>query len=367
MKVKTFSIWMSEAANGMLNPNSLVTIAPTGQTTSQFKLNKDAAQAYNDMKAAAEADGISWGISDSYRDYDQQVDVAQKKGLYNSGGLAAVPGTSNHGWGSALDLELNPAAQAWLQANASKFGFTNIPKEPWHWEHKSSADAAKAAPGDSIGSDHTVLIDSNLVTRLMNALREKGFKQSDLDLYTKRTDATLDKNSKFFTTVDLSTNSGIDKYAQICQAWINKRNPSSPIKGEMLAAGAAEAFKKYGKYVPPQLALAQLTQEGGLSTDQNTRPIKTKNPFNVGNVDTGANVYNNDWQAGINAYYNLIAKNYLSAKTADELVTQSFTNKDNQRYATPSNYEASILQMINSINSQILYQLPDNSGNVSTI
>ena len=361
MKVKTFSIWMSEAANGMLNPSRLVTIAPTGKITSQHKLNAEAAKSYNDMKAAAEKDGISWGISDSYRDYDQQVDVAQRKGLYNSGGLAAVPGTSNHGWGSALDLELNPAAQAWLQANAAKYGFSNIPKEPWHWEHRASAQVAKGEAGESPDSQHSVLIDANLITRLMTALKERGFDQAKLDEYSKRTSATLDPNSKFFTSLDLQTQEGVDQYAQICQAWINKRNPSSPIKGEMLAIGASEAFKKYGKYIPPQLALAQLTQEGGLESDPNSRPIKTKNPFNVGNVDTGANVYENDWQAGINRYYNLIAKNYLTnGKTADELVSQSFTNKDNQRYATPTNYESSLTQLIHSINSQVLVQPPAN-------
>jgi hypothetical protein len=42
--------------------------------------------------------GVDIGVTDSYRSYDAQVDVARRKGLYSQGGLAATPGTSDHGW-----------------------------------------------------------------------------------------------------------------------------------------------------------------------------------------------------------------------------------------------------------------------------
>ena len=68
------------------------------------------------------------GITDSYRSYDEQVDVARRKGLYSQGGLAAKPGTSEHGWGMATDLDLNSKAQAWMRANGEKYGFVeNVP------------------------------------------------------------------------------------------------------------------------------------------------------------------------------------------------------------------------------------------------
>jgi hypothetical protein len=38
-------------------------------------------------------------ITDAYRDYDEQVDVAHRKPP-----LAANPGYSKHGWGLAVDL-----------------------------------------------------------------------------------------------------------------------------------------------------------------------------------------------------------------------------------------------------------------------
>lgn len=99
-----------------------------------------AAQAFTRMQADANAAGVDIGVTDSYRSYDQQVDVARRKGLYSQGGLAATPGTSDHGWGMSLDLDLDNRAQAWMRANAGRYGFAeDVPREPWHWTFKSSA------------------------------------------------------------------------------------------------------------------------------------------------------------------------------------------------------------------------------------
>jgi hypothetical protein len=99
------------------------------------RLYAPAAQAFMSMRAAAAAEGIDIGITDSYRTYEQQVDLAERKGLYSQGGYAAVPGTSKHGWGMAIDIDVDSAGQAWMRANAGRFGFVeNVPREPWHWE-----------------------------------------------------------------------------------------------------------------------------------------------------------------------------------------------------------------------------------------
>jgi hypothetical protein len=65
-------------------------------------------------------------------------------------GLAAVPGTSVHGWGRAVDFEdqfgeltFNAPGYQWLVANAWKYGFVHPAwaepgspsAEAWHWEH----------------------------------------------------------------------------------------------------------------------------------------------------------------------------------------------------------------------------------------
>jgi zinc D-Ala-D-Ala carboxypeptidase len=99
-----------------------------------------AAAAFKQMRADAAAAGVTFGVTDSYRSYDQQVDLAKRKGLYSQGGLAATPGTSNHGWGLSLDLDLNSKAQAWMRENGSRYGFVeDVPREPWHWTFHGSA------------------------------------------------------------------------------------------------------------------------------------------------------------------------------------------------------------------------------------
>lgn len=189
-KLLSYSEFINEATNGQLDKSELDQIPANGtKLTGSHKLNSVAAKAYAEMVDAAEADGITWKVTDSYRDYDSQVAVAAKKGLYNKGGLAAVPGTSNHGWGSAVDLDLSPEAQEWLNTNAERFGFSTIAREPWHWEHKASVSFAKTGKEDPNASKSDIVIDSNLVNRLISKLKEKNFDQKDLDKFSvgKRT------------------------------------------------------------------------------------------------------------------------------------------------------------------------------------
>lgn len=101
------------------------------------KLYAPAAQAYQAMVADAQAQGVTIGITDSYRSYESQVDLAGRKGLYSQGGLAATPGTSNHGWGLAVDLDLDATAQQWMRDNGWRYGFVeDTPREPWHWAYR---------------------------------------------------------------------------------------------------------------------------------------------------------------------------------------------------------------------------------------
>jgi hypothetical protein len=132
-------------SNGNLDQAQLVSV---GQ--GNHKLQPSAAAAYEAMVQAAKQDGVSWSITDSYRSYASQVKVAQEKGLYSQGGLAARPGTSNHGWGTALDLGGGANSKGtkqndWLMANAGRFGFSTIPREPWHWEYKGAGAAVASA------------------------------------------------------------------------------------------------------------------------------------------------------------------------------------------------------------------------------
>ena len=122
-------------ANGLVPSSSLCPITGGG------RLRPDAAAAFNRMsRAYAQAFGSPLCVSDSYRTYSSQVSVFRHRPS-----LAAVPGTSNHGWGLAVDLgcgvEHSRTAQyRWMTANAGRFGWVHPawafhdPFEPWHWE-----------------------------------------------------------------------------------------------------------------------------------------------------------------------------------------------------------------------------------------
>ena len=126
---------LAQFGNGTIPAGELVTLAG-----SRHRLWAPAASGFERLRAAAQADGVTVRITDSYRSYEGQVDVAARKGLYSQGGLAATPGTSNHGWGLSVDLDLNPAAQAWMRANAGRFGFAeDVAREPWHWTYQNPA------------------------------------------------------------------------------------------------------------------------------------------------------------------------------------------------------------------------------------
>ena len=118
--------------NGKIPPTALQEVGGTGH-----KLWAPAAEQLTKLIADAKKDGVTIGITDSYRSYDEQVSLAKRKGLYSQGGLAAKPGTSEHGWGMATDLDLNAKALSWMRANADKYGFDeNVPRETWHWAYK---------------------------------------------------------------------------------------------------------------------------------------------------------------------------------------------------------------------------------------
>ncbi|MFC6569586.1 M15 family metallopeptidase [Actinoplanes utahensis] len=118
--------------NGKIPENALAKVGD-----SRHKLWAPAAESLNRMIEDAKRDGVKIGITDSYRPYTEQVDLARRKGLYSQGGLAAKPGTSEHGWGMATDLDLNGKALSWMRKNAGNYGFVeSVPRESWHWSFR---------------------------------------------------------------------------------------------------------------------------------------------------------------------------------------------------------------------------------------
>ncbi|WPF83199.1 M15 family metallopeptidase [Sanguibacter sp. 4.1] len=109
------------------------------------RLRSDAAAAFESLNQAYRARfGTSISITDSYRTLAAQQHLYETKGP----GLAAVPGTSNHGWALAVDLggginSFGTAQHVWMVANGPAYGWIHPTwarqgggrEEAWHFEY----------------------------------------------------------------------------------------------------------------------------------------------------------------------------------------------------------------------------------------
>ena len=125
-------------ANGEIPESELCAATAYGHA-----LRCDAAVAYRLMDAAFTSDtGSPLCLTDGYRSRAGQEQLFETKPA-----LAAVPGTSNHGLGLAVDMcggveEFDTPAHAWMLENGPKFGWqhpewagrTGSRPEPWHFE-----------------------------------------------------------------------------------------------------------------------------------------------------------------------------------------------------------------------------------------
>ena len=265
---------------------------------------------------------------------------------------------SKHTTGQALDLTLEPYneenSKSFLnvlnkyKSQNNNFTFIDEYKNPsgantgGHF-HLQFGQGVAAAGGNQSTKDGE-FASPEMLNKMLTLLKEKGITSEQLKQIE---DTVTTGGGTEFVDLDINSTEGFKKYGDICQKFIEQRPPNLlGITGEMMAMGAKQAFDRYQKYVPAELALAQLALEGGIGNkDSNSRPIKTKNPFNVGNVDSGSNVFQSSVQNGINAYYNLVANNYIGkGKTAKDLLN-NFVNHQGERYASGVDYE----QQLNSI------------------
>ena len=126
-------------ANGAVPESELCVLPASGH-----RLHPDAARSWWRLNTAYAARfGRPLCLTDSYRSFEAQAALQATKP-----GLAAPAGTSNHGWGVAMDLcggveSFESAAHRWMVRHGPRFGWVNptwaraggARPEPWHWEY----------------------------------------------------------------------------------------------------------------------------------------------------------------------------------------------------------------------------------------
>lgn len=132
-----FPVVQEQYANGRIPASALCKISVGGL------LRCDAARSFEMLAAAyKEHFGTPISLTDTYRSLEGQIRCRATKG-----NMCAVPGTSNHGWGIAIDFsgginQYDTPQHRWMVENAGKFGWYlpgwaqkngSLP-EPWHWE-----------------------------------------------------------------------------------------------------------------------------------------------------------------------------------------------------------------------------------------
>ncbi|ACY96489.1 MULTISPECIES: M15 family metallopeptidase [Thermomonospora] len=125
--------------NGLIPSKYLCPLPQKGEY-----LRADAARAFYQLNTAyRKRFGRDICVTDSYRSLSEQQQI-----YYRRPGFAAIPGRSNHGLGTAVDLcggvQISGSVQFnWMEANSRKYGWFHPswaysnPFEPWHWEFGS--------------------------------------------------------------------------------------------------------------------------------------------------------------------------------------------------------------------------------------
>lgn len=124
-------------------------LCPVGQTDqgSVALLRPDAAAAFRSLARAWEADhDTPLCVRSAYRTYKLQAALYAR-----TPDIAAPPGESDHGWGTAVDLcggiaDPSSAEHAWMQQRGPQHGWiqpgwaqaSGSRPEPWHWEYVHS-------------------------------------------------------------------------------------------------------------------------------------------------------------------------------------------------------------------------------------
>lgn len=153
-----------------------------------------------------------------------------------------------------------------------------------------------------------------------------------------------------------------NEYEKRAQVYLDRSGSKwggkTKITGAMFANAARWSYLNYGKdmskVVPVEFALAQAQFESHLGM---TGRSASKNPFNIGEYNNSTASFVDkveDGNMGVAMYYHLMAEDYLSARSADELL-ENFVNERGQRYqvddggVSDKSYEADVKKQMGFI------------------
>ncbi len=171
---KTIPVYTLEDLTGRFDPETHPEFVqvPSRYTTQATTMRKEAFEAYRQMVAAAQRDGINLMIVSGTRNRERQIEIWTEKWNNLSGepadkareilSYSSMPGTSRHHWGTDIDInsvevEYFETVQGervynWLTENAMRFGFfqpyiakgdhrqAGYHEEKWHWSYFPIAD-----------------------------------------------------------------------------------------------------------------------------------------------------------------------------------------------------------------------------------
>jgi len=123
----------------------------------------------------------------------------------------------------------------------------------------------------------------------------------------------------------------------------------TPLKGDMMALCARNAYDSIGILLPVELALSQAQWESSMGREGKS---PKNNPFNIGEHDSGTVKYFKSTFDGTQAYYYWMCRTYLSCSTIDELFG-NFVNCNGKRYATYPLYEERVRNQYYAIKNWI--------------
>lgn len=154
--------------------------------------------------------------TNGYKLWDSDGDGTRERWYKKDGvATAAVPGTSKHGWGLAIDIKNASGTRLrWLEANAPEFGWSweTLPEEPWHirnvtgdaipsavleWEREDMEQTEKLLDSTNGWSERTVALHYGDLQKLRTMLvlapgNAEGNPQPQPGSLLARLDAFLD-------------------------------------------------------------------------------------------------------------------------------------------------------------------------------